>query len=419
MITQTPSPRPEVAEASAATATAPQTHLPAVANNYPDASQNTLIRPGFSSAASFALLKQMAMIFANSHIVPTVFRANPNNALIACHMAQRMNCDPLTVMQNLHIINGRPGWSAQFLIAVWNGCGRFSPMRFEWITEGPQKGCRAYATELATGEKLVGTTITWKMVQGEGWEKKAGSKWATMPEQMFMYRAAAFMVRAFAPEITLGLHTADEMQDVHGNSSEPQEGVTQPSLNAVMPEAVVAEVKADAMPPAEETIDVAVESAQAVKPEVTATEQVTEVVSRPAEPAAVEPQAAVAVSTTVPTAIEKESQSPVVASMPAEAPQVTATEQENPPVDQQTLIRMAELCKRLAPPQDVWRKVVASFGVEKAKDLRQSDAGRVIAWLEAKLSAKELTAWATSAPQPVHQRNSSGGGASAEIAPFR
>jgi hypothetical protein len=35
------------------------------------------------------------------------------------------------VMQNLWIVKGKPGWSAQFLIATFNQSGRFSSMRFE------------------------------------------------------------------------------------------------------------------------------------------------------------------------------------------------------------------------------------------------------------------------------------------------
>ena len=38
--------------------------------------------------------------------------------LIAQNMARRMGADLLMVMQNLYVVHGRPGWSAQFLIAI-------------------------------------------------------------------------------------------------------------------------------------------------------------------------------------------------------------------------------------------------------------------------------------------------------------
>ena len=45
---------------------------------------------------------------------------------------------------------------------------------------------------------------------------KNGSKWVTMPEQMMMYRAAAFFARVFCPHALMGLQTAEEVQDVNG-----------------------------------------------------------------------------------------------------------------------------------------------------------------------------------------------------------
>ena len=51
------------------------------------------------------------------------------------------------------------------------------------------------------------------MAKEEGWLNKAGSKWKTMPELMLRYRAAAFFSRLYCPEITMGMHTVEEIQD--------------------------------------------------------------------------------------------------------------------------------------------------------------------------------------------------------------
>jgi hypothetical protein len=55
------------------------------------------------------------------------------------------------------------------------------------------------------------------MAKAEGWSTKNGSKWNNMPELMLMYRAAAFLIRTYAPEISMGLQTADELEDVAVN----------------------------------------------------------------------------------------------------------------------------------------------------------------------------------------------------------
>src|SRR5690606_39119907 len=127
--------------------------------------------------------------------------------IIALNMAQRIGSDPLMTMQNLYVVHGTPAWSAQFLIATFNACGRFSAIDYEWEGKpgSDDWGCRAVAVEEATGRKLVGALVTIALAKAEGWHGKAGSKWKTMPEQMLRYRAAAWMVRAYAPEIAMGL----------------------------------------------------------------------------------------------------------------------------------------------------------------------------------------------------------------------
>lgn len=43
---------------------------------------------------------------------------------------------------------------------------------------------------------------------------KNGSKWRTMPKLMLAYRAAAFFGRLYAPELLLGIHSDDELNDI-------------------------------------------------------------------------------------------------------------------------------------------------------------------------------------------------------------
>lgn len=172
---------------------------------------------GIGSANGFELLQRVATMFSKSSLVPKEFQNNVANCSIAAHMAMRMKADPLMVMQNLYVVHGRPGWSSQFLIATFNQCGKFSALRYEFNDAKPgsmEYGCRAWAVELATEEKLYGTWITLGMAKAEGWSEKAGSKWKTMPEQMLKYRAASFFVRTHAPEIAMGLPMADEVEDV-------------------------------------------------------------------------------------------------------------------------------------------------------------------------------------------------------------
>lgn len=186
--------------------------------------------PGFQSVEGFELLQRQAKMFCGSSLVPQQFQGEQNfgNAIIALEMAQRMNASPLMVMQNLYIVYGNPGWSSKFLIATFNQCGRFEAIKYkETGKKGTDsQGIIAYTREKGSDEIIQGPEVTILIAKQEGWYDKKGSKWKTMPDQMLRYRAAAWLIRTTAPEISMGLQTTDEIIDVEGNVSDVMDDVT-------------------------------------------------------------------------------------------------------------------------------------------------------------------------------------------------
>lgn len=180
----------------------------------------------FASTSNYETAKRMAIALSQSTIVPKDYQNNVPNCLVAMELAGRTGASVMMVMQSLYIIQGRPSWSAQFLVASVNSCGRFSPIRYEVVGEPGKPGSktRAVARDIASGDVLEGEWITMEMVNGEGWAKKQGSKWLTMPGQMMRYRAAAFWVRVYAPEISIGMHTAEETDDFQPRNTGMSEG---------------------------------------------------------------------------------------------------------------------------------------------------------------------------------------------------
>lgn len=177
------------------------------------------LTPAGQAAKQFEIIQRKAKALTSSTIVPETYRNNFGNCVIAIEMAERMGTPPLMVMQNLYIVHGNPAWSSKYLIGSINASKRFSPLRYEFRGEEgtPQYGCRCYAYEASDKERkepLYGDWITMDMASKEGWTKKAGSKWLTMPNQMLRYRAAAFWQRVYCPEISMGLLTAEEAEDI-------------------------------------------------------------------------------------------------------------------------------------------------------------------------------------------------------------
>jgi len=178
----------------------------------------------FSGIQAFEDAQRIAKALASSTLIPPQFQGQQGfaNCLVALEISGRMRMSPFQVMQNLHIIHGRPSWSSQFIIGLINGCGRFSPLQYEVTGQGDSLSCTCIAAELASGKDLRGPTVTMAMAKKEGWATKSGSKWQTMPELMIRYRAAAFWGRLYIPELLVGIQSQEEVVDIEPVTVKPE-----------------------------------------------------------------------------------------------------------------------------------------------------------------------------------------------------
>lgn len=226
----------------------------------------------FFDPIQFETMQRVSKMFASSDLVPDTYKpklktipngASPENAaiiqaenkaamdkavancMIAVEVAMRIGASPLMVMQNMAVIYGRPSWSSKFLIATVNSCGRFEPLQFRFTNHGnvgkieytdyewsdkdrrkvavtktldgtniPNLECVAYTTKKGSKDVLESAPVSIQLAIEERWFTKDGSKWRTMPRQMLMYRAASMWTNAYAPELSMGMRTIEEQQDI-------------------------------------------------------------------------------------------------------------------------------------------------------------------------------------------------------------
>lgn len=166
----------------------------------------------------FEHMWRVGKLFAASDLVPPHYQNKPENCFLATQASVRLGIDPLMFMQNTCIVHNKPGMEAKLVIALINSSGLFRDS-LDYEVEGddatkPDYRVRAWAVRKSTGKVIYGPWIDWKLVKAEGWDKKNGSKWLTMPAQMFHYRAAAFFSRLHCPERLMGMATADELDDI-------------------------------------------------------------------------------------------------------------------------------------------------------------------------------------------------------------
>lgn len=241
-------------------------------NNAVAISQPNQIGFNFFDPVQFETMQRVCRMFALSDLVPDIYRATMKpipantdekavtmiqaenqtsltkamaNCMIAVDYAMRVGASPMMVMQNVAIIYGRPAPSSKFLIATVNTCGRFNPLQYRFTEKGMlgmvdytdyvwdnasrskravtkqfdgkkvmDIECVAYTTAKGSDKMLESSPVSVRLAIQEGWYTKNGSKWQTMTRQMLMYRAASFWSSAYAPEISMGMKTVEELQDI-------------------------------------------------------------------------------------------------------------------------------------------------------------------------------------------------------------
>jgi hypothetical protein len=188
------------------------------------------------SSSGFQHAWRVAQMFAASALVPDHLRGRVPDVAVVLLMAWRLNEDPLVMMQHTHIIKGKAGFAAQYVIARANRSGVFKG-RIKYRESGtpgkPDYAVTAFAT-LAETDEEVSFTASMEMARAEGWT--SNSKYQSMPQVMLRYRAATLLVRLNAPDVMLGGSTAEELVDI---SQAPEvERAHRPVLDPEMPSIV-------------------------------------------------------------------------------------------------------------------------------------------------------------------------------------
>ena len=156
-------------------------------------------------------LFKLAQFMSTSEIIPTIFRNKPANVFIAMQLAQRMNVPAMEIMQNLYIVHGNPTFKTSYLIARANESGIFSePIQYEIQGEIGNETITAYSY-LSCSSARISAQVSMEMARKEGWTKN--DKYKSMNVQMLCFRAAAFLLRRYAPQISLGFLSKEEIED--------------------------------------------------------------------------------------------------------------------------------------------------------------------------------------------------------------
>lgn len=174
------------------------------------------------------LTYKLAETYSKSTMIPDKFKNNPADCVIALMMAERLNIDPTELMRGLYSVYGNMAFTSKFLIGLINRSnilrGRLA-FRLTGEKGADTYGCYAVGIDRETGEMLQGSECTVLIAKQEGWWDKKGSKWPVMTQHMLQYRAANFWANQYAPDLTMGVQTQEELEDIEHDITSSTERV--------------------------------------------------------------------------------------------------------------------------------------------------------------------------------------------------
>lgn len=200
--------------------------------------QNTGLNELLFDDARFGRLHQLASIMANGRTtVPKHLQGNEADCMAVCLQSAQWGLNPIVVAQKTHLVNGTLGYEAQLVNAVILSSGILEGRpEYEYLGDWSRiRGRQNWSPEeeQGLGVKVIATMKTgdrreWSTYMAEC-KVRNSPNWKSKPMLQTSYQAIKEWCRVHAPDVILGVYTADELDTRHRGTvtvSEVREGGT-------------------------------------------------------------------------------------------------------------------------------------------------------------------------------------------------
>lgn len=153
-----------------------------------------------------ALAAQMdyAKAMAASDLLPRQYQGKPANLLWAISYGQTLGVAPLTAVQSIHVINGKPTASADLIAGLVRRAGH------KLRVNGDDK--RAVAQIIRADDPDFTFEVVWTIERAQAAKLTSKDTWKSFPAAMLKARAITEVARAACSEILQGtIYTPEEM----------------------------------------------------------------------------------------------------------------------------------------------------------------------------------------------------------------
>lgn len=170
-------------------------------------------RPMAIIPADFESAYRMARIMAQSGLMPKGINT-PEAVFVAMQMGAEIGLSPMASVQNIAVINGKPGIYGDAAIAVVRASGLLEEFK-EW-SEGERKTPKwtFYCRMKRKGFESVTGSYSWAQACEAGLDKPhPDSPWRKWTDRMMQFKARNFPMRDQFADILKGIRTTEENVD--------------------------------------------------------------------------------------------------------------------------------------------------------------------------------------------------------------
>jgi hypothetical protein len=149
------------------------------------------------------------------------------NATAAVLQGITLGLDPLTALQQIYIIHGRPGMYTEAMVALVKGHGH------EIWTEDISDSRAVVSGRRKGATQIERVTITMDQAKKAGWT--TNQAYTKTPQDMLYARAAGRVAKRVAPDVLLGITSVEEIQDTIRATAEVDTGRRTVRRRAALP----------------------------------------------------------------------------------------------------------------------------------------------------------------------------------------
>lgn len=155
-------------------------------------------------AKAMSAAHDLGTAMAQTSMVPKHFQGKPGDCAAAILYGAELGLNAIQSLQNIMVINGKPGIEARTMVALVKQRG----YRIETVESGPES-----VTVRGTAPSGETETSTWTMARATTAGFTSNALYKKIPEQMLYAKAATEVCRKLAPDVLLGMpYSVEEMR---------------------------------------------------------------------------------------------------------------------------------------------------------------------------------------------------------------